>query len=92
MKEWLAHQDSVIRNPVGATQNFACRDMRQFDFLTLSSKLEREFADDNFKFDKKKRQKVLQKVGDTEGKGEIACYEQFRLFPQCFQKTWNEDT
>ena len=20
------------------------------------------------------------------GKGEIACYEQFRLFPQCFQK------
>ena len=26
------------------------------------------------------------------GKGEIARYEQFLLFPQCFQKTFAEDT
>ena len=25
-------------------------------------------------------------VENTVGKGEIACYEQFLLFPQCFQK------
>ena len=25
-------------------------------------------------------------------KGEIACYKQFLLFPQCFQKTSTEDT
>ena len=26
-------------------------------------------------------------VENTIGKGEIACYEQFLFFPQCFQKT-----
>ena len=26
------------------------------------------------------------------GKGEIACYKQFFLFPQCFQKTCTGDT
>ena len=25
-------------------------------------------------------------------KGEVACYEQFLLFPQCFQKTCTTDT
>ena len=28
----------------------------------------------------------------TLGKGETACYEQFILFPQCFQKTCTADT
>ena len=45
----------------------------------------KEFADDNFKFDENSR-KVLKWVENTVGKGEIACYEQFLLFPQCFQK------
>ena len=27
------------------------------------------------------------RVEDIVGKGEIACYKQFLLFPQCFQKT-----
>ena len=49
-----------------------------------SSKL-KEFADDNFKFDKNGR-KLSKRVENTVGKGEIACYEQFLLFPQCFQK------
>ena len=31
-------------------------------------------------------------VENTVGKGEIACYEQFLLFPQCFQKTCTADT
>ena len=32
------------------------------------------------------------KVENTVGKGEIACYEQFLLFPLCFQKTCTADT
>ena len=49
-----------------------------------SSKL-KEFADNNFKFDENGR-KLSKRVENTEGKGEIARYEQFLLFPQCFQK------
>ena len=32
-----------------------------------------------------------ERVENTAGKGEIACYEQFLLFPQCFQKTCTAD-
>ena len=35
--------------------------------------------------------KIFQKVENTVGKGEIACYEQFLLFPQCFQKAYTAD-
>ena len=49
-----------------------------------SSKLKR-FADDNSKFDKNGR-RLSKWVENTVGKGEIARYEQFLLFPQCFQK------
>ena len=31
------------------------------------------------------------RVENTVEKGEIARYEQFRLFSQCFQKTWTTD-
>ena len=55
-----------------------------------SSKL-KEVADDNFKFDENGR-KFSKQVENTVGKGEIACYEQFLLFPQCFQKTCSTDT
>ena len=50
----------------------------------FSSKL-KEFAEDNFKFDENGR-KFSKRVENTVGKGEIARYEQFLLFPQCFQK------
>ena len=43
------------------------------------------FADDDFTFDKNGR-KLSKRVENTVGKGEIAHYEQFLLFPQCFQK------
>ena len=49
-----------------------------------SSKL-KEFANNNFKFDENGR-KVSKWVENTVGKGEIAHYEQFLLFPHCFQK------
>ena len=45
----------------------------------------KEFADDNSKFHENVR-KLSKQVENTVGKGEIACYEQFLLFPQCFQK------
>ena len=54
-----------------------------------SSKL-KEFADDNFKFDENGR-KFFKWVENTVGKGEIARYEQFLLFPQCFQKAFTAD-
>ena len=36
--------------------------------------------------------KFFKKGENTVGKGEIARYEQFLLFPQCFQKTCTADT
>ena len=49
-----------------------------------SSKL-KDFADDSFKFDENSR-KLFKPVENTVGKGEIVRYEQFLLFPLCFQK------
>ena len=59
-------------------------------YLTLSqmstfdskSKL-KEFADGNFKF-YENHKRLYKWVENTEGKGEIAHYEQSLLFPQCF--------
>ena len=55
-----------------------------------SSKL-KEFADNNFIFDENGR-KFSKRVENTVRKGEIALYEQFLLFPHCFQKTCTADT
>ena len=55
-----------------------------------SSKL-KEFADDNIKFDDNGG-KFSEREENTVGKGEIARYEQFLLFPQCFLKTCSADT
>ena len=51
----------------------------------------KEFADDNFKLDDKGREFSIL-VENTVGKGEIARYEQFLLFQQCFQKAFTTDT
>ena len=65
--------------------------------LTLSqttildpSKL-KEFPEDNFKIDEN-GQKCSKRVENNVGKGEIALYRQFLLFPQCFQKASAADT
>ena len=50
-----------------------------------------EFADDNFIFDEDGR-KFSKREENTVGKGEIARYEQFLLFPQCFRKNCTADT
>ena len=49
-----------------------------------SSKL-KDFADNKLKFQENSK-KLFKPVENTSGKGEIARYEQFLLFPQCFQK------
>ena len=51
----------------------------------------KEFADDNFRFDKNGRN-VFKRVENTVGKGKIAHYEQFLFFPHGFQKTCPADT
>ena len=51
----------------------------------------KEFADDNFDFDENGGT-FSESIENTMGKGEIAHYEQFLLFPQCFQKTCTADT
>ena len=45
----------------------------------------KQSADDNFEFDENTR-KFSKRIENTVGKGEIARYEQFLLFPQCFQR------
>ena len=57
----------------------------------LDSSKQKEFADDNFKFDENGR-KFSKQAENTVGKGEIARDKQFLLFPQCFQKTCTVDT
>ena len=49
----------------------------------------KDFADDNFKLDENGK-KLSKWVENTVGKGEIAHYEQFLLFPQCFQKAFSQ--
>ena len=65
---------------------------RQFSQTTIFTFFKlKEFADDIFKFHEKDR-KVSKRVENIAGKGEIARYEQFLLFPQRFQKTFTADT
>ena len=51
----------------------------------------RDFADNNFK-SYENGSKFFQGIEKTLGKGEMACYKQFLLFPRCFQKACNADT
>ena len=55
------------------------------------SQFERVCADNNFKSNENAK-KFSRRIENTAGKGEIARYEQFLLFPQCFQKTHTADT
>ena len=51
----------------------------------------KEFADNHFEFNENGRMSS-ERAENNVGKGEIALYEQFLLFPQCFQKTSTADT
>ena len=49
----------------------------------------KQIADDNLEFDVNRR-KFSKLRQNTVGKGQIARYEQFLLFPQCFQKAFSQ--
>ena len=53
----------------------------------MNASVSKEFADNNFRFDKNGRQ-VSKWVENIVGKGEIARYKQFLLLPHHFQKTF----
>ena len=83
-----------------STQGFTPFSEKKVDFMDhlpfpkrqiLDSSKLKKCADDDFKFDENGR-KVSKRVENTAGKGEIARYQQFLLFPQRFQKTWTVDT
>ena len=59
--------------------------LTHYQTLILDSSKLKAFADNNFRFDENGR-KLSKQVENTAGKGEIARYEQFLLYPQCFQK------
>ena len=46
----------------------------------------KEIADNNFRLDENGKE-LSKRAENTVGKGEIARYEQFLLFPRCFQET-----
>ena len=50
-----------------------------------------KFADDSSNLDENGR-KFFNRVENTVGKGEIARFQHFLLFPQCFQKTYTLQT
>ena len=51
----------------------------------------KDFVDSNFELDENSKN-FSKRVENTVEKGEIARYEQFLLFPQCFQKNCTADT
>ena len=69
---------------------FYCLNPFPKDKFLDSSKL-KEFAYDKFDLDENGR-KFSEPLENTVGKGEIAHYKQFLLFPKCFQKTSTADT
>ena len=78
LKNDLGHKNSLLQLTLSQTTNF-----RLFKL--------KEFADHNFKLYENVR-KFSSKLENTVGKREIACYEQFLLFLECFQKTCTADT
>ena len=60
------------------------------DGLILDCNKLKEFAGNNSKFDENGRM-FSKMVENSVRKGEIACYEQFLLFPQCLQNTFISD-
>ena len=94
----LPYQKLVCQNPSennpGLKQALKARG---FCFLTLSQTTDfrlcqiQRVCRQQFKFDQNGR-KLSKWVKNTVGKGEIARYEQFLLFPQCFLKTCSADT
>ena len=74
----ISSRDNVISLTLSQRTNFKL-------FKTFQ-----KFTDYNSKFDENSR-KYFKQVENTVGNGEIARYEQFLLFSQCFQNTSTAD-
>ena len=85
---WAAKsQDCVVMSYIQNDHMYKPFPKRQ---ILDSSKLN-ELADNNFEYHENGR--MFSKKGRKHsGKEEIACYEQFLLFPYCFEKTYTSDT
>ena len=59
--------------------------------MTIDSSKAKVFADDNFIYDNNGG-KFSERVKDNAGKGQIACYKKFLLFPRCFLNICTADT
>ena len=79
----LIHADNI---ELYSSLLFVCFNPLPDDKILDRSRLKQP-ADDNFEFDENSR-KFSKRVENTVGKGEIARYEQFLLFPQCFQNAF----
>ena len=82
----VKHRDCVVKGyPAIHHHGFTLQSLTHYqttNFILVQSK---QSADNNFKFDENSR-KFSKWIENTVGKGEIAHYEQFLLFPQCFQR------
>ena len=81
----------IIMNPLSIFSNKRIEPLTRFKQQILDSSKLKEFTDDNLKF-YTYGLKFSKKEENTVGKGEIARYEQFLLFPKCLQKTGTADT
>ena len=80
---------------IWTTKKLCClvKDLNLPKRQSLDSTKLKEYADDNFKFDEYGREESSPKgLENTVGKGEIARYEKFLLFPLCFLKNCSADT
>ena len=79
IRDPYVEQDSSLREEIKSFNPFPNKTFRLFQ------------TENNFKCDKNGR-KFFKQVEITVGKGEIACYMQFLLLPEGFQKTCIVDT
>ena len=67
------------------TLRTGCFTLNHYQAQILDSSELKEFADDNFKFDKNRR-KFSKQIENTVGKREIACYKQFSFSHSVFKR------
>ena len=81
-----------LQCPIGRYLSAPPKYLKTFQKRQILDSFElKEFADNNFKFDENGTD-FSKMVENAVGKGEIARYEQFLLFPQRFQKTCTSET
>ena len=81
----VSNTPRAFENTVKIEENEVCQTRSLTHYQMTNFRLFQTEKVCNFKFDKNGT-KLSKQVENTVGKGEIAHYEQFLHFPQCFQK------